>query len=158
MSVLHKTFETDKKAETEGVWMDYGPSSRGEDFPTRIKIARSGGENKEFQKALELATKPFRKALQTGSMSNERAEQLFRKVFVEKVVLDWENVETKDGEFLPFTPENVERILTELPDLYLDLKEMSGNLAIFRAEVREADLGNSGRSSNTDGSKDRSNS
>lgn len=141
---LYKLFKTNQNLETDGIFIEYGTTPEGK--PTRIKIARSGGANKAFSKALEKATRPHRKAIQNGLLDNATADRLFKDVFAETVVLGWENVEGPDGSPLPFTRENALKLFDDLPDLFADLREQAGNVALFREEVAEADLGNSGRS------------
>lgn len=148
---LYKQFKTNEALETEGVWLEYGQTDAGQ--PIRLKIARSGGKNTAFSKALEKATRPYRKAIQTGMMENTTADRLYKEVFAETVVLDWINVEGPDGKPLEFKKENVLQVFEDLPDLFNDLREQAANVALFREEVREDDLGNSGRSSATAGNK-----
>lgn len=158
MTGLYSMFKTNSKDEREGVWLEYGRTPKTdqdpEGLPIRIKIARAGGKNTDFNKALEKATKPHRKAIQTGHISVETVEALYREVFVDHCIVGWENVAGAAGEMLPYTRPNVLRVLTDLPDLYEDLKGQANSLGLYREEEREADLGNSGRSLSTDGSKD----
>jgi hypothetical protein len=73
---LEKLFKTNKKMEREGILIDYGPN---EDLPgdpppsIRFRVARSGGSNVAYSKVLERITKPWKRALQNGQVSNERA-------------------------------------------------------------------------------------
>lgn len=148
---LYQLFKTNENLETDGILIEYGETPEG--APVRIRIARAGGKNTAFTKALEKATRPHRKAIQTGSLSNEVADRLYKEVFADTVVLGWENVTGPDGEALEFSRENVLKLFNDLPDLFADLREQASNAALFREEVLEADLGNSGKSSATDSSK-----
>ena len=148
---LYKLFKTDENLETDGIWLEYGQNEKGE--PIRIKIARAGGHNSAFSKALEKATRPYRKAIQTGMLDNKTADKLYKEVFADTVVLDWINVEGPDGKPMEFKRENVLKLFEDLPDLFADLREQANNVALFRDEVREADLGNSGKSSSMGSSK-----
>jgi hypothetical protein len=148
---LYKLFKTDENLETDGIWLEYGQNEKGE--PIRIKIARAGGHNSAFLKALEKATRPYRKAIQTGMLDNKTADKLYKEVFADTVVLDWINVEGPDGQPMEFNRENVLKLFEDLPDLFADLREQANNVALFREEVREADLGNSGKSSSMGASK-----
>ena len=148
---LYKLFKTNENLETDGIWLEYGQTADGK--PIRIKIARAGGHNSAFSKALEKATRPYRKAIQTGMLDNKTADKLYKEVFADTVVLDWINVEGPDGQPMEFKRENVLKLFDDLPDLFADLREQANNVALFREEVREADLGNSGKSSTTGSSK-----
>ena len=142
MSNLYKQYRTDSNLETSGIFLNYGPNSHGD--PMRIRIARAGGANKAFSKALERITRPHRRAIQTGTLSNDLADSLMKEAFAETVVLGWENIEGPEGEILDFTKENVIRVLDDLPDLYADLREQANNVALFREAILDDDLGNSG--------------
>ena len=63
---LYKLFKTNENLETDGIWLEYGQTADGK--PIRIKIARAGGHNVAFSKALEKATRPYKKAIQTGKI------------------------------------------------------------------------------------------
>lgn len=150
---LYKLFKMDQDLETDGIFVEYGSTAEGK--PIRLKIARAGGANKAFSKALEKATRPHRKAIQSGFLDNATADRIYRGVFVDTVLLGWENVEGPDGKPMTFNKENALQLFTDLPDLFADLREQASNVALYREEVAEADLGNSGRSSATGSSKDR---
>jgi hypothetical protein len=152
---LEKLFKTNKKMEREGILIDYGPN---EDLPgdpppsIRFRVARSGGSNVAYSKVLERITKPWKRALQNGQVSNERAKEMDREAFIEACLLGWENV-TLGGQVLEFSAANAKVLFETLPDMYDDLREQAGSSALFREETREADLGNSGTSLPTDSSK-----
>lgn len=161
---LYSLFKTNPSMETEGIMVEYGTVVRdGQEVPVRIKIARAGGGNTAFEKALEKATRPYRKALQNNRMDPEIAAKIYKEVFVDTVLLGWDNVafpvldasgKVAGEEFLPFNRDNALRLLNDLPDLYADLREQALNGNLFREELLEEDLGNSGRSSAMGSSKD----
>lgn len=148
---IYSLFKTDAALEKEGIWIEYGTDG---EKAMRIKIARAGGKNTEFNKALEKATKPYRKQIQSGVLDDGTADKLFKNVFADKVMLGWENISDPDGKPMKFTKDNVLKLFEDLPDLFQDLREQSTNSTLFREEVRETDLGNSGKSSATDSNKD----
>jgi hypothetical protein len=144
---LNKMFGTNESLETKGIVIDYGD--------TRIRIARAGGSNKKFAKAISVATKPFRRAIAADAMDPEKALDIMRSVYAQTVILDWEtkvkgefkkgidpvDAGKPDGDLLPPTVDNIEAVLKHLPDLFSDLQNQSQSLALFRAEVDEALLG-----------------
>jgi hypothetical protein len=140
---MYEQFKTDSSLETEGVIVDYGQF--------RVTIARAGGGNKRFVKVLEAKTKPFKRAIQTETMDNERGLDVLREVYAEAIILNWETkkgdkfvqgIESEEGEILPFNKENVLATFRNLPDLFLDIQDQAGKAAIFRQAVREIDSGN----------------
>lgn len=156
---LHKQFKTDQNMERDGIIIDYGPNDdlpKGEDGqhpPMRFRIARAGGANQAFNKTLERLTRPHRRAIQSGNMSMELSDKLYRQAFIESILIGWDNITTADGQPLPYSPENADKLFTDLPDLYTDLREQSNNASLFREESLQEDLGNSGKSFATDSSK-----
>lgn len=137
---LYKQFASDKQVEKDGVWLEYGMNSH--DQPIRIRVARAGGGNVRYTKAFEVHSKPFRRLIQTGNMDDESSRRMMTKVYVDAVIRDWEGVEDRDGNPLEFSRENVEQVLTDLPDLFADIIQQSQNSQLYREEILEADAGN----------------
>jgi hypothetical protein len=138
---LYKQFRTDENLEKSGIKLTYGE--------VWFYVARAGGANKKFSRILEAKLKPHRRAVQTETMDEKTAEKLMREAYAEGVVLGWGSVKHGEGrmtgpddEALDFTVENVVRVFTDLPDLFADLREQTGKVALFRATVDEADAGN----------------
>ena len=133
--MLYKKFKTDPKIEEKGVWIDYGDG-------VKVKIARAGGANAAFKKAVERHARKYRHQLRTGLMPADKADAVLREVFADTVILDWEGVTDEDGNVLEFTRENVVKVLEDLPDFFQDLQEQASNIELFKAEVLEKDLKN----------------
>lgn len=137
---LYSQFATDQKAEQEGVWVEY--SAEAEGLIPGFKIARMTRANKRYAKALERATRPHRRAMKIETFSNEAAEKLVMEVFCETVLLDWRNVQTRDGTPIPFNKSNAVDLFTDLPELYDDLSEHAKNATLFRETELEEDSKN----------------
>lgn len=152
---MYKQFKTDTALEAKGVIIDYG------NF--RVTLARAGGGNKRFARLLEAKTKPYRRAIQTETMDDDRAQELLCEVYAEAVILKWEaKVDGKwqvgieppppkapsEGQksggkkLLPFNTANVVSTLKNLPELFRDLQEQANKVAIYRENVLEDDAGN----------------
>lgn len=134
MSGLYDLYATDKAAEKEGVWVAKGDA--------QFKLARMGGANGRYQRDLTQVMKPHLREAQLGLMDNAVAEALLQKVFIDTVLLDWKNVAGADGAELPFNKENATKLLKDLPDLYLELRESASNYASFRASTLETAVKN----------------
>lgn len=137
---LHSQFATDKKAEVDGVWVEYGANDDGS-IPG-FKISRMSKANKKYTKALEKATRPHRRAIELETMNNELAERIFMEVFVDTVLLEWKNIQAKDGEELLLSKETAMKLFEDLPELYDDLQEKAKKASLFREETLEAEAGN----------------
>lgn len=138
MAGAYELFKTDDDLETKGVTINYG------EF--KITVARAGGSNKKYHKALEVKTRPYRRAIQAGTMDPDTDRKAYAEVYAEAVVLGWskvikENGEEKeingviagpDGEDIPFTKANVVKVLLDLPELFADIQSQAQSIKLFR--------------------------
>ena len=140
---LRKTFKTDKTAEVEGVWLEIGINDHNSK-PIRIKLSRMSASNKRYTKELNKVTKPHQSAIQNDALDNDLARKMLREVFVDTVLLSWENLpkseltgKDSDKADLEFTRENALALFDELPDLYDDWESRAMKSAAFREAERE---------------------
>lgn len=145
---LRKTYKTDRTLEIEGVWMDVSMNDHN-DKPIRIKVARMSDTNKRYTKALDKASRPHQSAIQNNALDNEIARRMLQAVFVETILLDWDNLpkseltgNDNDSELLEFSRENVEALFTELPEVFDDWEKRARSAAAFREAEKEAAAGN----------------
>lgn len=141
---MYEQFKTDVSLESRGVEIDYG------EF--RVTIARAGGANKKYARVLEAKTKPFRRAIQTETMNEERARELLVETYAEAVIVNWETkvdgkfqmgIEAPNGgKLLSVNVKNIALTLMNLPDLFTDLQAQANRVALFREVILEADAGN----------------
>ena len=146
---MYKQFKTNDNLEIRGIILDYG------DF--RVTIARAGGANKRYDKILDLKAKPYKRAIQLGTISAEKDAELMREVYAEAVILKWEvvverdeednrifkeGIEAPNGSVIPFSRENVLMTLKNLPDLMKDIQEQANKVSLFREEELEEDAKN----------------
>lgn len=137
---LFKQYGTNKDMEKAGIILDYGLNSKGK--PIFIKIARAGGANQQFAKCLDRKTKPYRRQIQSETLDEEIGARIQREVYAESVILSWSGVEDADGNEIPFNRENCEKLLTDLPDLFTDIREAAGKIVLFRNELKEEEAKN----------------
>jgi hypothetical protein len=140
MKGIYAQYKTDATVEKEGVLYEVGTGPNGE--PVYVRLARAGGGNVAFAKLLEAKLKPHKRAIQNDALDREVADRIMREVYASTVILGWENVTDENGSPLAFTKENVLKVLTDLPDLWTDIKEQSQRAALYREMEREADAGN----------------
>lgn len=138
---LYKQFETNVSVENEGVFVDVGIINEDGSTP-EFKLARMGKTNKRYTKTLNRVTRPHERAIQLGTMNEAVAERLFREVFVDAILLDWRNVQDREGKKLPFNRDNALKLLTDLPELYDELQDKAKKSATFRAEALDDAAGN----------------
>ena len=138
---LNGIFGTSASLETEGIWIDYGEYGR-------IKVARAGGKNKAFKNLMERSLRPYRSAMNMGTMDDAVLERITRENFAEAVVLDWDIVE--EGPIdettgkptlvpVPFSREACVKIFEALPDLFLDIMQQAQTVVNFVEASREID-------------------
>ena len=137
---LKKLFKTDPEIERKGIEVEYGT--------TVWTIARSGGANQGYRKALTKELKPLQRAIVTELVTDDELMPKLVKVFAEESVLSCkvrqpdgsykEGIDMDEGELWPFNVENVIKCFTQLPDLYRDLQEKSTNSRFFLESLEDA--------------------
>lgn len=147
---MFEQFETDPVLESEGIWIDYG------DF--RVQIGRAGGANKKYLSYAEAKTKPFRRAIQAGTMPEDRSRALLYDIYAKTVIFNWQvsdgedkdgntkwknGIHKKGGGILEVTPENIMLTFKLLPAVFIDLQQAAEGIGLFRKEEMEADAKNS---------------
>lgn len=135
---LFEQYGTDAKKEAEGVEVTFPPNKDGT-LPTFV-VAATSKNNQKYAKALEAATKPYRRNM--DAMQPEVAERIYRDVFVKTVLKGWSNVQDKDGNAIPYSREAALDLFEKLPRLYDELNSRAGSIDLFREAQREEEAGN----------------
>ena len=135
---LKSKFGTVKNAETEGAWVDVMQNEDGS--MCRVKMRRSGRRNKDYTKAFDKHTKPYRRIL--DNLDPEIDAKVMRSVIVDSIITEWENVQLEEGVNLPFNTANVENVLSELPDLQDFILRKAGEIETFQEQALEAEAKN----------------
>lgn len=130
---LYNTYETNKSAEENGVWY--------EDSGVCVKLARMGGANTRYQKALTAAMKPHLREINLGLADDATIEKKMRKVFINTIMLEWDATE-EDGLSIPLNENTVGALFDALPDFYVRLRDFASSYANYRAAELEAAAGN----------------
>lgn len=133
---FYDTFSTDPDLEAgSGVALDYGDAGK-------ITIHRAGGANRKFSTVLDAKLKPYRRQIENGTLDDKIAERVLAEAYAEAVIIGWSGVSGRDGKPLAFTKANVVGLLTDLPDLFADIKAQATRVSNFRRAAVEADAGN----------------
>lgn len=127
-------FGMDRKKEKDGVGIQFGASFK-------VLIARAGGANDDFKKAIEELTRPFRRMIVNDMLPVELENQIMHKAYATTIVRDWEGC-VDEGEELPFSVENCIAMFDKWPEFYEFVRAESNRTANFRAAAIEADAGN----------------
>ena len=147
MTSPYAQFTTDHALETDGVILDFGDYA--------IRIARAGGANKRFTKALESRFKPFKRLLQNETLDEEVARKTTVEAYADAIILGWGHRPKPDGEIvwgglpgpngdlIPFSRAAVVKVMTDLPDLFAEVRDQAGKVALFRRQDIEETAGNS---------------
>ena len=87
---LYKQFATNSEKEMEGVEVQMTEAENEDGSIPTFVVSRMGKSNKRYSKALEAATRPYRRQIELGTMNNDKAEEIFMGVFVDTVLKGWE--------------------------------------------------------------------
>lgn len=148
---LSRMFKTSEELETKGTPVKYPADDNG-NSPT-FYLARMAPSNTKYAKALEAATRPYRRELQLGTMPESKATEIDVSVFVDAVLVGWEYVDMADVDpsqvvgqtetlYAPFTRENATKLMKRLPELLAELKMHARNMANFLESNLEAEAKN----------------
>lgn len=137
---LFSQFATDTSKEIGGVPVTYGPNEDGS-VPTFF-LRRQGRSNKAYTKAIEKETRPIRRQIELGTLTNEQGDPIIMGVFIKTILVGWENVQDVDGKEIQFSEENATDLFKKLPDLYEDLQSKAASAALFRDESLESEAKN----------------
>lgn len=131
---LRKRYQTDLKAEEEGVWVPLEDNGR-------IKVARQG--NKRHAQFLTEAMAPYRSILGVpgAKLSDELATKISIEAMAKTILLDWDGI-AQDGQELPYSVEAAISILTDAPEFREIVFKASNTFETFRLERLAADRGN----------------
>ena len=131
---LYKQFKTDRNKETgEGITLNYGDA--------KIIIHRAGGANSEYRKKHNANLREFGREIDNGTFTPEEDAQVMAELYADTVIKGWEGVADENGKPLPFNRENVVKLMTDLPELFNDIKSAATTVALFKQKQIEEDVG-----------------
>ena len=137
---LYSDYETDESTEKQGVWVEYSPN-KDETVPA-FKVARLCKTNQKYQKLLEARTRPHRRAIEVGTISEKVAEDIYLGVFIDSIVVDTRNLQDRKGKAMKGTKEELTELFKALPELYEDLAGRAKSISLFRSEAVEDEAKN----------------
>lgn len=137
---IYRQYKTDAVRENKGARIVKGMNDDGSEIV--FYVARTGKSNTSYKLASERAFKPHRAAIKNGSLSNETADQIMLDLFCGHLLKGWENVLDEQGAEIPYSVENAKKLMSDLPDLYSELLEVSNDASHFLDSNREEDAKN----------------
>jgi hypothetical protein len=149
--------ETDPQKERDGVALDFGEY--------RVTLRRQGGANDRYGVELEKESKPYRGAAAAGVLPQAKQDEIMFRAFARACVVKWETLRSTlseheraqlvdgpldgfvvgidmRGKLVPCNEENLVKVFTALPGVFLDLREAARSEQLFRLKQREDDAGN----------------
>lgn len=132
-------YKTDTTSEVAGKWFDFGNGGK-------VLIARIGNPN--YKEMMRAEFKPHDALRRSGREIPEdiRNEVLIR-CMAHTIILGWEGFSgegledlglTMDGDKIPYTPDNAEKLLTEFKDFREEIAEIATNMENYLAGSHEA--------------------
>lgn len=127
-------FGMDRKKEQDGVGIQFGSTFK-------VLIARAGGANEDFKKAIEELTRPYRRMIVNDMLPSELENQIMHQAYARTIVRSWENC-VDEGKDVPFSVDNCVAMFEKWPEFYDFVRAESNRTANYRAAAIEADAGN----------------
>lgn len=132
----------DVTKENEGVVITMGEHNGK---PIEFCIARRGGSNKQYKKAVERNTKPVRRLIETGQLPDEQDKKINATIFAESVLKGWNNVPLSDvtgnpqdaNQLAEFTVNNVVALMLRLPEAATSLYQQSAAPDLYALQREE---------------------
>lgn len=131
-------FRTDPSLAKEGVWVEVARNT--DDTPVRFKLARMSRHNPKYLKKLRDVGEVHAPDGDWNLIPEAKGDELSLEVFIDVVLLEWENVQLNDdGVALPYSKENAYSLFgnPEFVDLYEELKVRAQTAATFRHKKLE---------------------
>lgn len=142
MTGLVKNYGTNKDAENNGTPIPFEDAENDDGTIPTFIVARASKTNTAYTKALDLATRPYRRQIELKTFKNDDADRIMLDVFLSTVLKGWDNVQDAQGNSIGYSPEAARKLMTEYPDIYARLNEESGNRVNYTAAIKEEEAKN----------------
>lgn len=131
------SYQTNTDLEKGGVQLDLGESGT-------FIVARAGGANRKYLELVRKLSQKYKRQILAGTLDSRVADRITIEAFAKTIVLGWlkqgddgfqHPVTGPDGQPLPYNFENARKLLTDLPDLFADIKDCAEGASAYRSEV-----------------------
>ncbi len=125
-----ESIKTSVNKEENGVWVDFAEG-------IRLKIARA--RNPKYQEMLRNLIDPKRKDIREDKLTIEQLGDLVVQVRAATILLDWENIEDKDGNAIPYSCTKALEFFRdpELKDFHTFVVAISENADQYKKDLIE---------------------
>lgn len=124
---IMKLTPTDSTLEVEGVREEY----RG----TTLIIARAN--NSKFKRIFRQLLKPYKRQMEKNSLDHETSEEVMIAAYARAILVGWENFVDVDGKKWEYSAKNAEEFLSDDPDAFEFVKEVSEDMDRYIKEDEE---------------------
>lgn len=142
MSGLYGTYKTDKQKEDEGFELQLLEAPNEDNTIPTFTLSRMTRSNSDYMKAMEKASRPYRKKQQLGHMTSAESDEVMLEVFLDVTLKGWKNVQDDKNQNIPFNAANARKLMQDLPDLYERLLTEASEMTNFRAATQEQETKN----------------
>ena len=130
---LQAEFGTDKKLESEGVWIY--PVIRNPKIGFLIR--RMGSTNREWTNRAAANYRKHKRKIEAGHITDKKLLEDSYRGFCSSVLMDWCGILDKDEKPIPYTVEKGIAIFLKYPDLYTRVSDEASEITTFQNDEIE---------------------
>ncbi len=104
-------------------------------FGVTLRIGRSNAP--EFLSKLRRLTKPYKRQIDNGSLTDDKSREMFCEAMAGTVLLGWSGLEV-DGKPVPYTEATAKELLINDPDCREFVSQIAGSLDRFLEDEQQA--------------------
>lgn len=140
---LYKQFKDNTKAEREGVDIHYGESvvTIASANKNNIRFALSGKKHLKRLDELDVELCKLNDDIDNSDQYytiSAEIREILARVYAKSVIIGWKNVDDEQGDEIPYTEDNVVKLLLDLPDFFDDIQSKANAASTFHSkEVEE---------------------
>ncbi len=121
---VSKLYGYNKQKAEEGVWIECGDDGA-------ILCRYYNPQSPRVSAVAARRTKKFRALINAKALPPEKDREIAIGIFVECAVINWRNIKV-NGEEVPFTAENAEKLFHDWPEFHLDVATQAMDMKTFR--------------------------
>lgn len=127
---LQAEFGTDKKLESEGVWIY--PVIRNPKIGFLVR--RMSRSNREWANRAAASYRKNKRKIEAGHVTDPKILEDSFKVFCQTVLMNWKGLYDKQKQEIPYTIQKGVELFSTYPDLYERVSDEAQDISTFQAE------------------------